>query len=236
MIEQTGIAVCGSVKLNRKDMPSKDCLEEAGVDTMSRGDTIYLQSENRNVLFWKDQQILRLLFNHRNVNEKLLPIERWWGEGRRSTMHVHPAIIDYFKHARYVDVVNQLHFSYPIHRQSRNASSSFLWWLIDMCVINAFVLYRISYPTVKHLAFRRLLVSQLVDAHIANRSLSPKRKQPHTTVYLAHLHFSAHSDDARDCKHCSHRPHNRTRTHYYCPACSVHLCIGDCFRIYHTPT
>jgi hypothetical protein len=55
----------------------------------------------------------------------------------------------------------------------------------------------------------------------------------HPAHALASEHFSTRVEKKRDCATCSTRPHHRIQTHYVCAACSVHLCVGDCFAQYH---
>ena len=54
------------------------------------------------------------------------------------------AIHDYFFGARSVDVSNQLHYSYLIGRKSKKAWPRLAWWLLDMCIVNAFQLWSIG--------------------------------------------------------------------------------------------
>ena len=50
---------------------------------------------------------------------------------------------------------------------------------------------------------------------------------------LAKSHYSLHSSEEGHCKVCNDRPANRKQTRFICAACSVHLCVGECFATYH---
>ena len=56
---------------------------------------------------------------------------------------------------------------------------------------------------------------------------------PPSAHATAAIHCSELAPMERDCKQCSHRPRNRKQTNYICDACKVHLCLGECFRVYH---
>ena len=125
---------------------------------MKRGESIYYRHDKMNFLIWRDQNLLKLIFNHRNINEPLCDVDRYFENGGYKKIPVHPAVLDYFKHARYIDVINQYHYAYVIGRKSRHFSTRLMWWCIDVCIINAFQLYKTSNPKITHKAFRILLM------------------------------------------------------------------------------
>ena len=118
-------------------------------------------------------------------------------------------------------------------RKARRAWPRLAWWLLDMCVINAFQLWSKGQHHPGQLRFREELMHELL-----------KQLPPETTprkhgagLYPAHAlaseHFSTHVEEDRDCAVCSRRSVCRVRTNYICSACNTHLCIGNCFAQYH---
>ena len=103
-----------------------------------------------------------------------------------------------------------------------------------MCIVNAFQLWSRGMGRRDHLDFRIRLMYELFEqlppeAHPrAGGSLHPDAHA------LARDHSSELVPEERDCKQCSHQPRTRHRTNYICSACRVHLCLGECFRAYHT--
>ena len=78
-----------------------------------------------------------LLYNHCSPDENA-SLQRWDDSGHKVSVGCPRAIRDYFYGARSVDVSNQLHYSYLIGRKSKKAWSRLAWWLLDMCIVNAF--------------------------------------------------------------------------------------------------
>jgi hypothetical protein len=228
-----GIAVCGAVRMNRKNLPDPAFLNEEILKEMKRGDTMYFRNDNMNLLCWKDQQVLKLLFNHRNINEAPVTIQRYFESGAWKDVQVHPAINDYFKHARAIDIVNQYHYNYVIGRKSRHFSTSLMWWCIDMCIVNAFHLHKQNDGNLTHLNFRKSLMHSLFKQHTLIRTPPLTTRAPKCTIYDALIHYSDRRDSEKDCAHCSGRDGKRHRTHYVCVGCNIHLCIGSCFFAYH---
>jgi len=52
-------------------------------------------------------------------------------------------------------------------------------------------------------------------------------------VALAKDHFPERASKDRDCAQCSRQSQRRVRSSYICHACQVHLCMGQCFSLYH---
>ena len=229
-----GIAVCGSVRLNRSGMPPDTQINKSVLKSMKHGETKYYQKDNVNLLLWKDQNVLKLVFNHVDIGTIRATVDRWLSGGRRIKMFVHPAVIQYFKHARYVDVINQLHYSYPLNRQTTRSCTPMIWWLIDMCIVNSFILYRTMHPKAKHLDFRKELMTILVSKYIRASVTSRKRPAPVDDVAIAAEHYSMSSGVRGDCVYCKSQSHTRSRVLYICAKCRVYLCVGDCFSAYHT--
>jgi hypothetical protein len=177
---------------------------------------------------------LKLVFNHVDIGTIRATVDRWLSGGRRIKMSVHPAVIQYFKHARYVDVINQLHYSYPLNRQTTRSCTPMIWWLIDMCIVNSFILYRTMHPKAKHLDFRKELMTILVSKYIRASVTSRKRPAPVDDVAIAAEHYSMSSGVRGDCVYCKSQSHTRSRVLYICAKCRVYLCVGDCFSAYHT--
>jgi hypothetical protein len=108
------------------------------------------------------------------------------------------------------------------------------WWLLDMCVINAFQLWSKGQQHLGQLRFREELMHELLK-QLSPESVPRKRGAGrHPAHALASEHFSVHADEERDCSVCSRQPEQRKRTRFACSACNAHLCLGHCFASYHS--
>jgi len=130
-------------------------------------------------------------------------------------------------------VSNQLHYSYLIGRKSKKAWSRLAWWMLDMCIVNAFQLWAIGKDAPRQLDFREQLMHSLVKLFGSNWEAVQASRGANAAVTLAHEHFSDLSQEERDCKQCSVRSQRRTQTRYICAKCKEHLCIGRCFAQFH---
>lgn len=227
-----GIRVCGSVKRNRIGMPPVAALSPAQLAAIPRGAHMQMQRDNVTLCAWRDKKLILLLYNHIDPSQ-LTTMQRWGEDGAIYQLGCPQAISDYFHHARAVDVINQLHYSYLPGRKSRKCWTRLVWWLIDICILNAFRLWQVQHPDEPHLTFRMQLARELMEC------LPPDRRPQRTTplpprgVALAKDHYTVLLPGIGDCKQCSARAQRRVRSHYGCAKCGVHLCIGDCFAAYH---
>lgn len=228
-LQQKGIRMCGSVRSNRKGLPHIDL---RAVKSLRRGEWIQRQKGDMTFVVWKDQKVMKLLYNHISPTS-VSTLNRWSDEGEQVSIGCPQAIKDYFYGARSVDVISQLHYNYLIGRKACRCWPRLAWWLLDMCIINAFKLWSVGQSRVSQLDFREQLMIELIKQHQAHHT-APKYEATHPPVNaLAATHSSELSMEEKDCKYCSSPPRNRKRTNYICAACNVHLCLGECFRAYH---
>jgi hypothetical protein len=228
-LQQKGIRLCGSVRRNRKGMPA---ISDDEVSALGQGQWLQRQKGDATVAVWRDQKPLWLLYNHCSPGEAA-SLDRWNDSGHRVSVGCPRAIRDYFYGARSVDVLSQLHYAYLPGRKAMRSWPRLAWWLLDMCVINAFKLWSKGQEHPGQLRFREELMHELLKQLPADdrpRKHGGHSPPPHAA---AAIHSSELAQEERDCKHCSHRPGNRKRTNYICSACQVPLCLGQCFRAYH---
>lgn len=228
-LQHKGIRLCGSVRRNRKGMPA---IAEEDVRALRRGEWIQRQKADATVAVWRDQKTMWLLYNHCSPGETA-SLDRWNDAGAKVSVGCPKAIRDYFYGARSVDVLSQLHYAYAPGRKAMRSWPRLAWWLLDMCIINAFKLWSIGQQHPGQLDFREQLMHELLKQLPAECTPRKHGGQPPPPHAAAAIHSSELSAEERDCKQCSHRPENRKRTNYICGACHVHLCLGQCFRAYH---
>jgi hypothetical protein len=227
-----GIRVCGSVKRNRIGMPSTAVLTPEQLLAIPRGAHIQMQRGDVTLCAWRDKKLILLLYNHCDPN-LLTSMQRWSDDGAVYQLGCPQAIRDYFHHARAVDVINQLHYSYLPGRKSRKCWTRLVWWLIDICILNAFRLWQVQHPDESHLTFRMTLAHELMECLPADRRPQRGAQRPPGAATLAKDHYSELTQARADCVQCSRRPDGRVTTRYVCHKCGLHLCIGACFAAYH---
>jgi hypothetical protein len=226
---QRGIRLCGAVRSNRKGMP---VFPDEDIRALNRGEWIQRQKGDATVAAWRDQQLLRVLYNHCSPNE-VASLQRWNDRGHKVSIGCPRAVRDYFYHARSVDVLSQLHYAYPPGRKAQRCWPRLAWWLLDMCIVNAFQLWANGKAHCGQLRFREELMHELL------RQL-PFEDRPRKrgacilrAAVLAKDHYPEHAGQPRDCAQCSHQSQQRVRSSFVCHACQAHLCIGECFSLFH---
>jgi hypothetical protein len=227
-----GIRVCGSVKRNRIGMPSTATLRPAQLAAIPRGAHMQMQRDSVTLCAWRDKKLILLLYNHMDPN-RLTTMQRWGEDGAIYQLGCPQAIRDYFHHARAVDVINQLHYSYLPGRKSHKCWTRLVWWLIDICILNAFRLWQVQHPDESHLTFRMQLAHELMECLPPERRPRRGAQAPAGAPALAKDHYSLLTQVRGDCKQCSHQPDRRVTTFYICAKCRAHLCVGACFAAYH---
>ena len=107
--------------------------------------------------------------------------------------------------------------------------------------MNAYILYTQhtnDRRKMAHKQFCRELVLALCQPQRDNTTQCHLSTCDHTPEHLRGQHFPETGSVRRDCRVCSNREPGGVRhlTTAFCNTCSEnpHLCIGDCFRKYHT--
>jgi hypothetical protein len=182
-LASAGIAMCGSVRLERVHKSLKQSVTTAVLKNMNRGNSIYYHNENRCMVVWKDAKYVKLLFNHLCSPSDSTSLLRWGEGSARINLPCPRAIRDYFYAARAVDVLNQLHYSYPIGRKSKSARSRLVWWLIDICIVNAYTIWAVGRYRPKQLDFRLSLMHEMASAHLHDQSAAAESVQQLPVVF-----------------------------------------------------
>ena len=184
------------------------------------------------VAVWKDQRTMWVLYNHCSPLDAS-SLERWSDDGERVSVGCPRAIRDYFYGARSVDVLSQLHYAYAPGRKAMRSWPRLAWWLLDMCILNAFQLWAIGRDRPSQLDFREQLMHELMKQLPAERAPRKRGGGPHLAHALASEHYPERAGSERDCVECSSQPSYRAQSSFLCHACQVHLCIGACFSQHH---
>jgi len=224
-----GIRSCGTCRPNRKHLPPD--LREA-MRGMNDGETRAWQSGQLGCLVWCDKQPVLMLSTHHKVDD-MVRVTQDRGPNHPSTVMKPKVALDYNVHKCHVDTVDQLRQYYSMQRKSMKNWPSLAWWLIDICIINSYTLWCLDTKAeISQLDFRKALLQQIPAAYPPPPGRR-KRTQPLPPSMLPGPHYPKHSDEQRDCRHCSRLSEVRKRGRVICDRCNVHLCLDPCFREYH---
>jgi hypothetical protein len=132
-----GIRSCGTARANRRHLPPD--LREA-MKELRQGETRAWQSGQLGCLVWFDKQPVLMLSTHHQV-DVMVTVEQDHGPDHPITVTKPQISLDYNVHKCHVDTVDQLRQYYAMQRKSMKNWPSLAWWLIDMCIINAYTLW-----------------------------------------------------------------------------------------------
>ena len=159
-----------------------------------------------------------------------------------------PLVIDkYNQSMNGVDRSDQNSVYYSFIRKSRKWWRKLFFWLVEVAVVNSFILYQLhSHPTTTHLQYRRYVIEALATRYLQTIPPRPRPGRPRKRSLAltdgdalrlnGRSHFPEKSDQPQDCTVCSDRKTKRHRTLFFCKTCPTHppLCITPCFEKYHT--
>jgi hypothetical protein len=193
-LKQRGIRCCGSVRRNRRGMPA---IPEADIRALGRGEWIQRQKDDTSLAVWKDQKVVWVLYNHCSPLE-VASLKRWSDAGNKISIGCPRAIRDYFYGARSVDVLSQLHYAYLPGRKAMKCWPRLAWWLLDMCVVNAFKLWSKGQQRPGQLGFREELMHELLAQLPKEGRPVRQSKKPIHADSPAKDHYLERVHEARD--------------------------------------
>ena len=242
-------AACGTLRANRIGLPKS--IMEKKLPLRERESVFRRQPIGECelggmlALRWKDKKLVGMLSTIHSATEK------WTGKNSRDGNPIYKptVIVDYTRLMGGVDLSDQLMTYYNFLRKTKK------WWrklwvhLLNMAVMNAFVLNRKfgANKKLSHYEFRQELARQLLDEAGCNEI----PEQVTDTNRLKGRHFPEKIPQAagarrvysRECMVCkitkteekSGRGSKRSKwTSFQCDTCKKPMCVPLCFKIYHT--
>jgi len=230
-LETCKINSCGTVWANTKDLPPDFGPKNL---KLKRGDVRVRTRGGLTALVWKDRQEVYML-----TNMDQSPAEGNFCDRNRP---VKPHIVKRYNwHMGCVDSSDRMANSYSISRHTFKWTTKLFFHLLDLTVLNSWILLSSCGAKYSHRDFRLLLVRNLIeeagriqDRHTPSLVGRPSAGASNVTRLESRhsQHWPAKSSQIR-CRLCSARG-ERKRTAYKCAKCDVGLCVVPCFAEYHT--
>ncbi|KAK3102565.1 hypothetical protein FSP39_012229 [Pinctada imbricata] len=203
-----------------------------------RGDAEQRQHENLVATAWKDAKPVHIVST---TSDPLGdgPTYRRVPGGGHVLIQRPPAVAHYQENYYGVDRAMQYRAKCPVGRQSRKYWKYFMNFILEVSIVNAFLLWKTTSGVViprKHYSLCDFCVD-VAELLIGDYRSKKKERYPLAgTVTAAGVasHHSVKLTDMprRQCKWCSKQGRRRDVT-YGCDKCLVHLCQGACFQAYH---
>ncbi len=233
------ISATGTVRINRKGLPPKFKTKQKVI----RGTTQQWQKGDIIATKWNDRKDVHLLST--NGTNARGTIARHVGNAQ-SEIPCPDVIKLYNKYMGGVDLNDQLRSYYQLGRKANKYWKYIMWFYIDLCLINAWILYDQSTPVKRIKKYNqkdfRLDVCAGLEAGYSSRKQRQSQTRPIIGV-VDEVNIGAHrlvrlDGRKRVCKQCSRMgrktPTNRgVETSFGCEHCQVSLCQGHCFYEFH---
>ena len=169
---------------------------------------------------------------------------------KRSKVIWRPACVDdYNKGMKAVDLADEQMRNYELHRRSLSWPRKLFFHLLNMCLTNAYLLYKKATHGEKnqlsHVLFRAEVATSLIVQGIPSCNYRPpihstplvpdelrfqERHFPDPIPVLPSAPGERKKREHRKCNLCRQK-----NTKVMCRPCQKYLCAWPCFKVYHTP-
>uniref|UniRef100_A0A8C5R0Q0 PiggyBac transposable element-derived protein domain-containing protein n=1 Tax=Leptobrachium leishanense TaxID=445787 RepID=A0A8C5R0Q0_9ANUR len=220
-------AACGTVRKNRVGFPAQLVRTR-----LKSGETSALRQEELLAVKYRDKKdvyLLSTIHTERSVEVSV--------RGRAERIRKPVCIKAYNRHMGGVDLADQLLQPYQIMRKSRAWYKKVAIYLMQIATHNAFLLCKKANPgvTLSFLQFQLQVISGLLyqDAPVPRAVMGDRVGAMHFIYKIPPT--EGKQKPQKRCRVCFKRGQRRD-TIFYCPECPGQpgLCLGDCFKIYHT--
>ena len=247
-----GTSAARTIWSNRKNFPEALKVDKkVKTNMLEIGNFRFATFEDLTPVLWRDRHDVYALssIHNRSVQTAMM---RPKGGREKVPIPCPTPVYDYNQFMGGVDLVDQ-HLSYYSLTLRRTIKwwKKVFWGLIDISIINSWIIFRLNHPNSKiksQREFRLELVKQLVQP-LLNLKASPEcpsvlqshkgRSVRSPDKRLTGKHFSYKAIERGRCCVCSKRRSSRgkrvdIKMKNYCPKCEVYLCLGECFERFHT--
>ena len=228
--------MCGTIRTNRKNWPKDFKMNKTDVLKMK-------QDGNMVATCWKDKRVVNILSTNSNPA---------FGTAARRTKDgvvnkdIPIPVLNYNKNMGGVDLNDQKRSYYPIGRKSKKWWRCAHWYLYEVAVVNAYILYQHTTPVPqreKHMTLLQFHLEIARDLLRGNICRQRRSKEFPSTSGLGKADPKDHRSvrlygRKRGCFQCRIEGKKTASNHvpetvYGCPTCNTHLCKGLCFAKFH---
>ena len=228
---QNNTDAVGTLRANRKGVP-----KELTNKKLKKGEIEAMYCRRLMVLKWKDKKDVHMISTYHDDSTKEV--------GRHNARKIKPVVCcDYNDTMGGVDLSDCFLSSYPSARKRlKKYYQKQFRHILDMAVLNAYILYKKSGGRQSRLNFILNLVDRVVEKYNHEKARIRKGRRSHTDtpLRLTARHFPSYlpstpkrKHPGRRCQVCAAKG-MRKESIYFCRECDMPLCVVPCFEIYHT--
>lgn len=241
LLKRRGIDCIGTLRLNRKNVPGP--VSDIRAKSMRKGQVVAMHCGDLAVLAFMDKKKVGMISTYHGVE-----YSETTAAGKRANKP--NVVLDYNRHMGGVDLKDQRLSCFPVER-IRNKK----WYLkifrriFNASLLNAYIIYcnnlkRLPVGDTPRLLTHREFRSQIGEDLFLRFSESVDRDLPQSTPVISTFPIShyimphriptgSRKTLQRRCRVCTARG-KRSQTSYECETCNIPLCVGECFKDFHT--
>ncbi|KAG7481247.1 hypothetical protein MATL_G00065090 [Megalops atlanticus] len=237
---QDGLYACGTTQPSRRGFP--EALRLRNVGKLAQGEFFQCQRGNIVATVTRDTKVVSCLSS--NCAPGIVGICPSRGRDWAVIGVPRPLpLLLYQENMRGVDLCDQLRECYQVGRPCKKWWRYFLWFYINLCIVNAYIILRESRGgaappgfsgkqfTQRH--FRIRLAQQLIGDYQGARGMERAARKRHADSPVEYGHrLERMSERSRRCRNCTNKG-LRHESVFGCKICNVHLCRGGCFSEFH---
>lgn len=246
---QDGLYACGPTNPNRRGYPV--ALKPRNVGKLAPGEFYQCQRGNVVATVTRDAKVVSCLSSNSAPGIVGIGPGKRDGEGSDGDCNSLSSLgiarplplLLYQENMRGVDLCDQLRECYQVGRPCKKWWRYFLWFYVNLCIVNAYIILRESRSgappagfngkefTQRH--FRVRLAQQLIGDYQGARGMERAARKRHADSPLEYGHrLERMSERSRRCRNCTNKG-LRHESVFGCKICNVHLCRGGCFSEFH---
>lgn len=246
-LKERAIYASGTVRWNRQGFPSslKDIWNKkqlARLRATEKGKFHAREKDGVVATIWFDNGIVSFLSNCIPAIP-FVKIPRRQPNGEQKEIDCPPIVLSYNKSMGAVDMHDQRREVYRIGRKSTRWWMPLFYYLLDVCIVNSFLLYKLKYPekNISHRDFRVLLMQEMIEEK-APRTSKRTRVDIGVSDDSGNFIFNCslvNTYKMRHCSVCSGRTQKdkkevgkRVRTQFKCLKCNIYVCPSTCFPLH----
>lgn len=230
LLKSRKMYACGTIRTNRKDWPVE--LRKPAALKLKPGDCIQMQRSDTTATVWHDKRDVSIISNNCDPLIRVEKRRHTKGKGQESIQCPLP-VVTYNNGMGGVDLCDQKLSYYPIGRKTVKWWKYVLFFVINVCIVNASTLREITTRPHQHskppdqLVFRENLVRQLIGSFSSRRASIPS-----APVQVPHLLERISARNCTECARVGRKTKNNlaVRTTWQCLSCQTPLCKNPCFQ------
>ncbi|KAJ8262971.1 hypothetical protein COCON_G00154280 [Conger conger] len=235
-----GLYACGTTLPSRRGFP--EALRLRNVGKLAQGEFFQCQRGNIVATVTRDNKVVSCLSSNSAPGIVGICPSRQRDGAVLGVPRPLPLLL-YQENMRGVDLSDQLRECYQVGRPCKKWWRYFLWFYINLCIVDAYIVMRESRGgappagfsgkqfTQRH--FRVRLAQQLIGDYQGARGMERAARKRHADSPVEYGHrLERMSERSRRCRNCTNKG-LRHESVFGCKICNVHLCRGGCFSEFH---